>query len=115
MQKIKKGDTVQVIAGRDKGKRGKVLEVFPEEGMLRVEDVFVQKRHLKAGANPRIPNGGIIDKPAKIDISNVKFYSEKLGRPVRVGFRAEPHPNKPHKNVLSRVARGKHGESVDLD
>ena len=82
MQKIKKGDTVQVVAGRDKGKRGKVLEVFPTEGKVRVEGVFVQKRHLKAGASQKIPNGGIIDKPGKIDVSNVKYYSDKLGRPV---------------------------------
>lgn len=115
MQKIKKGDTVEVIAGRDKGKRGKVLDVFPTEGKVRVEEVFIQKRHLKAGANPRIPNGGVIDKPGKINISNVKFYSEKLGRPVRVGFREEPHPTKPNKKVKFRVARGRHGENVDLD
>ena len=109
MRKIKKGDLVEVIAGRDKGKRGKVLDVFISEGKIRVDQVFIQKRHLKAGANQKLPNGGIIDKPGKIDISNVKFYSEKLGRPVRVGFAVREDGSK------VRVARGKHGEAVELD
>jgi large subunit ribosomal protein L24 len=109
MQKIKKGDTVEVLAGRDKGKRGKVLEVLPTEGKLRVEGVFVQKKHLKAGVNQKIPNGGIIDKPAKIDISNVAFYSDKLGRAVRVGVSVRDDGSK------VRVARGPHGESIELD
>lgn len=109
MPKIKKGDTVVVVAGRDKGKRGKVLDVFPEEGKVRVEDVFVQKKHLKAGASQKIPNGGIIDRAGKIDVSNVKFYSEKLGRPVRVGYKTREDGNK------VRVARGRHGEGVELD
>jgi large subunit ribosomal protein L24 len=109
MQRIKKGDTVQVIAGRDKGKRGKVLEVIEEERKIRVDGIFVVKRHLRAGGNPRFPNGGIIDKPALIDISNVKFYSEKLGRPVRVGFKVREDGNK------VRVARGAGGEAVELD
>jgi large subunit ribosomal protein L24 len=109
MQKIKKGDTVQIVAGRDKGKRGKVLEVFPADGKVRVEGVFVQKKHLKAGASQKVPNGGIIDRPGKIDVSNVKFYSEKLGRPVRVGFKTQDDGNK------VRVARGRHGEGIELD
>lgn len=109
MQKIKKGDTVQVIAGRDKGKRGKVLEVLPEEGKVRVEGIAVQKRHLKPNTNQKFPNGGIIDKPGRISISNVMFYSEKLGRPVRVGIKDDGDGKK------VRVARGRRGESVALD
>lgn len=109
MQKIKKGDTVQVIAGRDKGKRGKVLEVYPEEARVRVEGIAVQKRHLKPGANQKFPNGGIIDKEAKISLSNVMFYSEKLSRPVRVGIESSADGKK------IRVARGQKGESVTLD
>ena len=109
MNKLKKGDLVQVVAGRDKGKRGRVVAVFPSEGKIRIEDVFVQKKHLKAGANQRLPNGGIIDRPGKIDISNVKFYSEKLGRPVRVGFSVRDDGAK------VRIARGRHGEGIELD
>lgn len=109
MQKIKKGDLVQVIAGRDKGKRGKVLRVFPTEGKIEVEGVQIHKRHLKAGANQKIPNGGIIDRPSKIDVSNVKLFSEKLGRPVRVGIEVKENGEK------VRVARGRHGEGIELD
>lgn len=108
MQKIKQGDTVQIIAGRDKGKRGKVLDVFPDIGKVKVEGVAVQKRHLKAGANQKYPNGGIVEKEAKISLSNVMFYSEKLQKPVRVGI-AETDGKK------VRVARGQRGENVVLD
>jgi len=108
MQKIKQGDTVQVIAGRDKGKRGKVMDVFPEEQLVKVAGIAIQKRHLKAGANQKYPNGGIIEKEAKISLSNVMFYSEKLGKPVRVGI-----SDTDGKRV--RVARGQRGENVALD
>jgi|JI102314A1RNA_FD_contig_111_283700_length_6354_multi_3_in_0_out_0_11 large subunit ribosomal protein L24 len=109
MQKIKKGDTVQVIAGRDKGKKGKVIEVYPEEQLVRVEGVAVQKRHLKPGANQKHPNGGIIEREAKVSLSNVMFYSEKLSRPVRVGISVGADGKK------VRVARGQKGENVALD
>jgi large subunit ribosomal protein L24 len=109
MHKIKKGDTIQVIAGRDKGKRGKVLKVFPDEAKLHVEGVMVHKRHLKAGANQNLPNGGIVERPSKINISNVKFYSEKLGMPVRVGF------EKNDGGEWIRVARGSKGNGAELD
>jgi large subunit ribosomal protein L24 len=109
MQKIKKGDTVQVIAGKDKGKKGKVLEVLPDEGLVRVEGIAVVKRHLKPGANQKFPNGGIIDKPARISLSNVMFYSEKLGRPVRVGIKSLGDGKK------VRVARGRGAEQIELD
>lgn len=108
MQKIKKGDTVQVMAGADKGKRGKVLQVFPKEGKVRVEGVFVHKKHLKPGVSQRMPNGGIVDRPGKIDISNVQFYSEKLGKAVRVGILTKDDGSK------VRVARGS-GEGIELD
>ena len=109
MQKIKKGDTVQVTRGRDKGKRGKVLEVFPETGRVRVDGVQVQKRHLRPGANQKFPNGGIIDRYGKISLSSVMFFSDKLGRPVRVGIKTLEDGKK------VRVARGKGTESVELD
>ena len=107
MQKIKKGDTVQVTRGRDKGKRGRVLEVFPETGRVRVDGVNVQKRHLRPGANQKFPNGGIIDRPGKISLASVMFYSDKLGRPVRVGIKTLADGKK------VRISRGK--DSVELD
>ena len=109
MQKIKKGDTVQVMVGRDKGKKGTVLEVFPEEGLVRVQGINVQKRHLKPNASQRHPNGGIIEREGWVRLANVMFYSEKLGRPVRVAIESGEDGKK------VRVARGRGVERAPLD
>ncbi len=107
--KIKKGDTVEVTAGKNKGDRGKVLQVFPKDGKLIVEGVNIQKRHVKAGARQSMPQGGILDRPGKIDISNVRFYSSKLERAVRVGFKTLEDGSK------VRVARGREANGTELD
>lgn len=107
--KIKKGDTVEVIAGKDKGAKGKVLEVLPAENRVIVENVNIQKRHVKAGARQSMPQGGILDRPGKIHISNVRLYSDKLGRGVRVGFQTLDDGEK------VRVARGGEGAGTQLD
>ena len=80
--KIKKGDNVIVIAGKDKDKEGKVLSVDIKNHRVVVEGVNVVKRHTKA--NQMNPNGGIIEKEAPIDISNVMYCVN--GKGVRVGF-----------------------------
>jgi large subunit ribosomal protein L24 len=108
MQKIKKGDTVEVIAGRNKGEKGKVLEVFLDEDKVRVEGIFIQKRHVKAGARQNMPSGGILDRPGKIHISNVRLWSEKLDRGVRVGFK------KNEDGTLVRVARGRKSAGTEV-
>jgi len=70
--KIKKNDQVVVIAGRDKGRRGRVLEVVPAKGKVKVEGIGMIKRHQKA--NPQANRGGgIVDKEAFIDVSNVQL------------------------------------------
>lgn len=69
--KIKRGDTVQVIAGDDKGKSGKVLQVLPENGRILIEGVNLVKKHMrKSEADPQ---GGVIEREAPIAISNVKL------------------------------------------
>ncbi len=84
--KIKKGDQVQVIAGRDKGKRGKVLRVDRKAGRIVVEHVNMVKRHTKA--NPRAgQQGGIVEREGGIAIANVALISPDSGRPSRVGYR----------------------------
>jgi len=108
MQKIKKGDLVEVIAGRNKGEKGRVLEVFRDEQKIRVEGIFVQKRHVKAGARQNMPSGGILDRPGKIHISNVRLYSEKLEKGVRVGFK------KLENGDMVRVARGRKVSGTEL-
>jgi large subunit ribosomal protein L24 len=84
--KVKKGDRVVVLAGRDKGKQGEVLKVFPTESRVVVQGVMLVKRHQKA--SPRNPEGGIVSKEASIDISNVAHLDPKDGKPTRVGFKS---------------------------
>jgi large subunit ribosomal protein L24 len=79
---IRKGDTVQVIAGKDKGKTGRVLEVLHEKGRVRVEKVQVVKRHLKKGRSPANPEGGILEKDGTLALSNVMVVGEG-GKGVR--------------------------------
>ncbi len=82
---MKKDDQVVVMAGRDKGKRGRVLEVTPVEGKVKVEGVGIIKRHQRP--NPRRNRGGgIIEKEAYIDISNVQLIDPQSGKPTRVRY-----------------------------
>jgi large subunit ribosomal protein L24 len=80
--RIKKGDTVMIVSGKDKGKTGTVLEVRPGEDRVVVEGLNVAKRHRR----PRPPDvpGGVIDFPAPIHLSNVMPVDPKDGRPTRV-------------------------------
>ena len=85
--KIRKGDTVKVIAGsyKDKGKVGKVLKVFPKENKVIVEGINIIKRHTKP--SQKLPQGGIIEKEAPIHVSNVMYYSTKFNVTSRIGFK----------------------------
>jgi large subunit ribosomal protein L24 len=86
-----------------------VLEVLKGEDKIRVEGIFIQKRHVRAGARQNMPSGGILDKPGRIHISNVRLYSEKLEKGVRVGF------EKNAEGKLVRVARGQKGAGMEID
>jgi large subunit ribosomal protein L24 len=83
--KVKKGDRVVVLTGRDKGKEGEVLKVLPQESRVVVQGVMLVKRHQKA--SPRNPEGGIVSKEAAIDVSNIAHLDPKDGKPTRVGFK----------------------------
>lgn len=85
MRKIKKGDQVVVITGKDKGKRGNVLRVFADDRVL-VENVNMVKRHTRPNPNKNIA-GGILDKEAPIHISNVALFNSATGKGERAGFR----------------------------
>jgi large subunit ribosomal protein L24 len=99
--KIKKNDQVIVIAGRDKGKRGRVLEVAPAKGKVKVEGVAMIKRHQRA--NPQSNRGGgIIDKEAFINISNVQLIDPQSGRPTRVSYNVESDGTKTRVAATSR-------------
>lgn len=82
---VRKGDEVLVIAGNDKGKRGKVLKVFPSEDRVIVEGVNFIKRHTKP--NQKIPQGGIIEREGKIHVSNVMVIDPKTDEPTRIGHK----------------------------
>ena len=82
---IKKNDMVMVIAGRERGKTGKVLKMLPDEGRLIVERLNMVKRHSKP-RGPQSP-GGIVEKEAPLPISNVMFFCERCNAPVRVGIK----------------------------
>jgi large subunit ribosomal protein L24 len=82
--KIKKGDNVVVISGRDKGKAGEVLRVFPTESRLIVQGVHVARRHTRARMGDP---GGIVEKELTIHVSNVAHVDPQSGKPTRVGYR----------------------------
>ena len=93
--RIKKGDLVQVLAGKDRGKQGRVLQARPRDRRVIVENLNTAKRHTKprpirdtsrmGGAN--IIPGGIVDKPMPLDVSNVMIVCPTCNRPTRIGYR----------------------------
>ena len=103
--RIKKNDQVVIIAGRDKGKRGRVLEVAPITGKIKVEGAGMIKRHQRA--NPQSNRGGgIIEKEAFLNISNVQLIDPQSGKPTRVRYQVEGDGSK------IRVAAGS-GHSLE--
>ncbi len=105
MNKIRKGDEVIVRTGKDKGRRGTVLQVFDDERVL-VEGINIAKKHVKPNPNAG-EQGGIRDQAMPLDISNVLVFNPKTKKGDRVGFRVEDDGSK------VRVFRGS-GEVVDI-
>jgi large subunit ribosomal protein L24 len=101
--KIKKGDRVVVLTGRDKGRMGEVLRVIPTEDRLVVQGVNVVKRHQRPS---QVSPGGIVEQEAPIHISNVAHIDPKTDKPTRVGYRIEDGGRK------IRIAR-RSGEPID--
>jgi len=85
MNKIRKGDEVVVIAGKDKGRRGTVLRVYPDERLL-VEGVNVAKKHQRPNPNMGVP-GGIVDREMPLHVSNVMVYNPQTKKGDRIGIR----------------------------
>jgi len=82
--KIRKNDRVVVIAGKDKGKTGEVIEVLPTEGRVKVRGVNLVKKHQR---QTPMQQGGIVEMEAALDVSNVAHIDPKTNKPTRVGFR----------------------------
>jgi large subunit ribosomal protein L24 len=107
MNKIRKGDEVVVISGKDKGRRGTVLQLIDSDRIL-VEGVNIAKKHQKANPNAMPPvEGGIIDKEMPLDISNVLVFNPKTKKGDRVGIRVSDDGSK------ERIFRSS-GETVDI-
>ncbi|WP_322097217.1 50S ribosomal protein L24 [Pelagibius sp. Alg239-R121] len=102
--KIKKGDKVTVITGRDKGKKGEVLRVVREDDRVVVQGVNIVKRHTRPTASTP---GGIVEQEAPLHISNVAHIDPKSDQPTRVGFRVEEGGRK------VRVSK-RSGEVIDI-
>ncbi len=103
MQKIKKGDTVVILAGKDKGRTGEVVKVMPKDDKAVVRGVNLVRRHQKQSAQSE---GGIITKEAPIHLSNLAVADPKDGKPTRVGFKVQEDGKK------VRVAK-RSGELID--
>ncbi|WP_026105224.1 50S ribosomal protein L24 [Halalkalibacterium ligniniphilum] len=100
---VKKGDTVKVISGKDKGKQGVVLEAYPKKNRVLVEGVNIVKKHAKPSQDN--PQGGILNQEAAIHASNVMPIDPKSGEPTRVGYKVE-------NGKKVRIAK-KSGEALD--
>ncbi len=98
--KVKKGDTVIVTAGKDRGKEGTITRAFPKKNQVLMEGVNVVKRHKKA--TRRGSQGQVVAKPMPISVSNVALKDPKTGKAVRVGYTTEGEGEKAKK---VRVAR----------
>ena len=101
---VRKGDTVMVVAGKERGKRGKVLRVFKDKGRVLIEHLNMIKKHQRP--TQRLRQGGIIEREGSIHLSNVMLLDPTSGKPSRVGMRALSDGKK------ARVAR-KSGEIID--
>ena len=86
MKKIRKGDQVTVICGRNKGQQGRVLRVIPENDTVLVENINIVKKMVRPNPDKGEP-GGIIERESPLHISNVMLYNSKTGKGDRVGFR----------------------------
>ena len=86
--KVRKGDTVLVIAGKDKGAKGKVLQAYPDRNRVLVEGVNRIKKHTAVSTTQRgARSGGIVTQEAPIDVSNVQLVDPETKRPARVGYK----------------------------
>ncbi len=90
--RIKTNDKVKIVAGKDRGKEGKVIQVFSKEGKIVVEGLNLMKKHLRP--RQRGEKGQIIELAAPLAVSNVMLICEKCGKPTRIGYKTEGESKK---------------------
>jgi large subunit ribosomal protein L24 len=106
--KIKKGDTVVVIAGGDKGAEGKVISVDPKKQRVLVEGVNMVKRHTKVTQTTRgAKTGGIMTQESSIHISNVMIVDDETKKPARIGYRKEAHAIEGSREKVRKIRTSK--------
>jgi large subunit ribosomal protein L24 len=117
--RVRKGDLVQILSGKDRGKQGRVLEALPSERRVIVENLNIVKRHMRPRplknpsrmGQPQIQPGGVIDKPAPLPVSNVMVVCPTCKRATRVGMKTKPGKDE---EVRVRVCRrGDCGQDID--
>ena len=117
--KIRKGDLVQILAGKDRGKQGRVLEARPRDRTVIVENLNLVKRHTRPKpikdssrmGGPQVVPGGIIEKPSPVNVSNVMIVCPTCKRPTRVGTSSKEHKGE-HLSVRS-CKRADCGQEID--
>ena len=82
--KIKKGDTIIVISGKDKGKKGKILQVFPKDNRIVVEGINLRKKHVRPRRQGE--KGQTVEMPSPFQVSNIKIICTKCKKPTRIGY-----------------------------
>jgi len=85
--KLKKGDTVLIISGKDKGKTAKILKSLPKEGKILVEGVYIKQKHVRPKREGE--KGQIVAVPSPLNVSNAKFVCPKCGKAARLGYKVE--------------------------
>lgn len=94
--KIKKGDNVLIIAGKDKGRTGKITKSFPKELKVLVEGINLKKKHVRPRKQGE--KGQVVQTPAPMDVSNIKIICPKCGKAARVGYKTE-------KDIKNRICK----------
>ena len=94
--KVKQGDNVLIIAGKDKSRTGKIIKAFPKESKILVEGINLKKKHVRPKREGE--KGQIVEIPAVLDISNVKIICPKCGKATRVGYKIE-------KDIKNRICK----------
>jgi len=85
--KMRKGDQVLITSGKDRGRKGKIIETFPKKGKVVIEGINLRKKHVKPKKSGE--KGQIVETPVPIDISDTKLICSKCGKPTRVGYKIE--------------------------